>query len=92
MNFPWELRAKQEQGGGVAVCSSLNVMLQVMIFQSIPFLKNEWFFYLLQGTWWRVPTILKAGFQVLLSPLCKTVFVVPGGTRAVLFSLGKTEN
>lgn len=46
MNFPWELWAKQEQGGD-AVCSSLNVMLQVMIFQSIHFLENESFIYLL---------------------------------------------
>lgn len=47
MNFPRELWAKQEQGGGDAVCSSLNVKLWVMIFQSIHLLKNESFIYLL---------------------------------------------
>lgn len=47
MNFPWALWAKEEQGGDDAVCSSLKVKLQVMIFQSIHFLKNENFIYLL---------------------------------------------
>lgn len=47
MNFPRELRAGKEQGGGDAACSSLYVMLQVMIFQSLSFLRNESFVYLL---------------------------------------------
>lgn len=47
MNFPWELWAEQELGGGDAACSSLDVMLQIMTFQSLSFLKNESFIYLL---------------------------------------------
>lgn len=47
MNFPWELWAEQELEGGDAACSSLDVMLQIMTFQSLSFLKNESFIYLL---------------------------------------------
>lgn len=46
MNFPRELWAEQEQGGGDLACSFLDVILQVMIFHSLRLLKNESFIYL----------------------------------------------